>query len=92
MEGQTSTIRVVVADDHEVVRAGICRWLDREAEMEVVGEASSGKDALRLVALHRPALGVAANPAAYQVAMILLSDVEYEVNRRRILVRSVSGR
>ncbi len=54
MEQPTPTIRVVVADDHEVVRAGICRWLDREAEMEVVGEAGSGQEALRLVSQHRP--------------------------------------
>ena len=54
METTPPSIRIVVADDHSVVRAGICRWLDREPDLDVVGEAQSGQDVLRLVALHRP--------------------------------------
>lgn len=47
-------IRIVVVDDHEVVRHGVCRALEDEADMEIVGEARSGADAVRLAGETRP--------------------------------------
>jgi len=47
-------IRVVVADDHEVVREGTRRMLEREADIDVVGEAADGREAVRLVDELRP--------------------------------------
>lgn len=44
-----STIRVLLADDHTVVRAGIRTLLDGEPDMEVIGEASNGQEALRKI-------------------------------------------
>lgn len=44
-----TTIRVAVADDHPVVRDGLVAMLRSEPEFEVVGEAESGPDAVRLV-------------------------------------------
>lgn len=42
-------IRVLVADDHEVVREGTLRMLERELDIEIVGEAANGREAVRLV-------------------------------------------
>jgi two-component system response regulator DevR len=42
-------IRVVVADDHEVVRAGLVALLSREADLRVVGAARSSAEALDVV-------------------------------------------
>lgn len=42
------TIRIVIADDHAVVREGVRRILDREPDLEVAGEAASGDEALAL--------------------------------------------
>ena len=47
-------IRVLLADDHPVVRSGIRAELDGADGIEVVGEASSGREALRLVEELRP--------------------------------------
>jgi DNA-binding NarL/FixJ family response regulator len=47
-------IRVVLVDDHPVVRAGMRLVLDGAGDVVVVGEGASGADALRLVAEHRP--------------------------------------
>ena len=47
-------IRVLLADDHSLVRAGIRSLLGAMAEVEVVGEASSGEEALALAARARP--------------------------------------
>jgi len=41
--------RVVLADDHDVVRQGLKRLLDRVPEIEVIGEASDGLEALQSV-------------------------------------------
>lgn len=41
-------IRVVIADDHPVVRAGVRALLDAETDIEVVGEAATGDEAVAL--------------------------------------------
>ena len=48
------TIRLVVVDDHPVVRAGIVGLLDGEPDLEVVGAAGDGREAIELVAALRP--------------------------------------
>lgn len=48
------TIRIVVADDHHVVRSGVRAELQRQPDMEVVGEASTGEDALEIVRRLKP--------------------------------------
>lgn len=42
-------IRVMIVDDHDVVRAGFRNWLEHEGDIVVVGEAGDGEDALRQV-------------------------------------------
>jgi DNA-binding NarL/FixJ family response regulator len=43
------SISVVLVDDHPITRAGIKRFLDRAVDIEVVGEASTGEQALQMV-------------------------------------------
>ena len=47
-------IRVLVADDHALVRAGLCGLLRLLPGVQVVAEAADGREALVLVAKHRP--------------------------------------
>jgi DNA-binding NarL/FixJ family response regulator len=49
-----STIRVLIADDHGVVREGLRAVLGSEADMEVVGEAATGKEVVERAAELRP--------------------------------------
>ena len=49
-----SPIRILVADDHQVVREGTRRMLDREPDLDVVGEAADGTEAVALVDALRP--------------------------------------
>jgi DNA-binding NarL/FixJ family response regulator len=48
------TIRVLLADDHPAIRAGIRGALAKTTDIVVVGEAASGEDALQLIAEHQP--------------------------------------
>jgi two-component system response regulator NreC len=50
----TDPIRLVLADDHAVVRSGLRMLLDSESEFEVVAEASNIEDARRYVRGHHP--------------------------------------
>lgn len=47
-------IRVVIADDHQVVRTGLERLLEGWPNVTVVGTAADGVEAVRLTSLHRP--------------------------------------
>lgn len=47
-------IRVIVVDDHELVRNGICRMLSDLPDIEVVGEAESGDEAIKQARLLKP--------------------------------------
>jgi two-component system, NarL family, response regulator NreC len=49
-----SKVRIVVADDHTLIRRGIVGLLNAQPDMEVVGEAGSGNEALEQTALHAP--------------------------------------
>ena len=50
----TAPIRVVLADDHALVRAGMRSLLGAMAQVQVVGEAASGEEALSLAERERP--------------------------------------
>jgi YesN/AraC family two-component response regulator len=41
-----SKITVLVADDHTIVRKGICSLIDGKADIQVIGEAEDGRDAI----------------------------------------------
>ncbi|PNU20011.1 DNA-binding response regulator [Geothermobacter hydrogeniphilus] len=49
-------LKILVADDHSVVREGIRRLLESEADIEVVAEAEDGLDALEKQSRHQPDL------------------------------------
>lgn len=47
-------IRLIVADDHQLVREGLVRLLGLETDLQVVGVGASGEDAVALVERHQP--------------------------------------
>jgi two-component system NarL family response regulator len=48
------SIRILIVDDHPVVRAGLASMLGTQEELELVGAARSGEEALRMLEEHRP--------------------------------------
>jgi len=63
-------IRVLLADDHAIVREGLRALLAREADIQVVAEAGDGREALRLAQDTRP------DVAALDLSMPLLNGLE----------------
>jgi len=82
-------MRVVLADDHTLVRAGLRALLDNVAEVEVVGETGDGREALSLIETHRP------DVALLDITMPGLNGLEVATRaatlspRTRILVLSM---
>ncbi len=58
MNVESAPIRVILADDHAVVRKGIREFLEEDPGIVVVAEAVNGEEALRLVGEHVPAVAV----------------------------------
>jgi DNA-binding NarL/FixJ family response regulator len=54
----TDTIRVVLADDHAVVRKGIREFLEEEGDIQVVGEATDGRTAVEVTMEQSPDVAV----------------------------------
>lgn len=52
--GRATKIRVLITDDHGVVREGLRMYLSRDAGLEIVGEAENGEEALRVAREARP--------------------------------------
>lgn len=47
-------IRIVVVDNHDVVRKGVITYLDTEEDFKVIGEASSGNEGVEIVLANKP--------------------------------------
>src|SRR5690349_6884661 len=47
-------IQVLIADDHALVRSGLKALLERSPDIRVVAEAADGREAVALIAQHRP--------------------------------------
>ncbi len=58
MKTESSPIRVLLADDHAVVRAGIRQFLEQAKDIQVVAEADDGEMAKKLITEHQPDVAV----------------------------------
>ncbi|HTM11539.1 MAG TPA: response regulator transcription factor [Bryobacteraceae bacterium] len=75
----TGVVRILLADDHTVMRAGLRLLLERHETFEVIGEAADGREAVQIAAEQKPAVVV------MDVAMPHLNGVEAA---RQILSRA----
>ena len=84
-------IRVLLADDHEIVRDGLKRILGATGEVEVAGEAKDGDEALALVKAHDYDLAVIDMSMPGLAGLDLIKRLKLEKPTLRLLVLSMHG-
>ena len=103
---QAETIRILISDDHPIVREGMAALIQRQPDMTVVAEAANGDEAFTLFRQHRPDItlmdlrmpgagGVAAIAAIRdvfpQARVIVLTTFNDDENIRRALHAGAQG-
>jgi DNA-binding NarL/FixJ family response regulator len=79
-------IRIVIVDDHEIVRRGISAILQGDAEFEVVGEARDGTDGLRVIRETQPDVALV-DVRLHEVSGIeLCYHIQREVPQTQVLI------
>jgi len=63
-------IRILLADDHTIIRSGMRLLLEQQSDFNVVAEASNGREAVELVSKHHPEVAV------LDIAMPQLNGIE----------------
>ncbi len=84
-------IRVLLADDHKIVRDGLKRILSAQTEMQVAGEAASGDEALALVKANDYDVAVLDMSMPGLSGLDLIKRLRIEKPKLRILVLSMHG-
>jgi DNA-binding NarL/FixJ family response regulator len=79
MKRAMSKIRIVLADDHVILRQGTRQLLENESDMQVVGEASNGAEAVELVEKFKPDIVI------IDVAMPVMNGIEATKKIKEIL-------
>jgi DNA-binding NarL/FixJ family response regulator len=78
----TQKIRILIADDHPLIRKGLRQVIEAETNFGVIGEAADGRQALSLIAQHQPQIAI------LDVSMPELGgfDVAREMQQRKLNV------
>ncbi len=82
-------VRVLIVDDHTLVRAGLCRLLQTFGGVLVVGEASNADQALELAVLHRPEVVLMDLSLPGRSGLEALSDIRRRVSQARVVMMSM---
>lgn len=83
-----ATLRVLVADDHEIVRKGVCALIASHPGWEVCGEASDGREAVRKVAQLKPDIVILDMPSLN--GLEATRQILHQNPRQRILILSIT--
>jgi DNA-binding NarL/FixJ family response regulator len=78
-------VKIVIADDHPIVRQGLRQMIEADRNLTVIGEASDGETALQLIETHQP------NVAVLDIDMPRIGgfDVVRELERKKIRVKII---
>ncbi|MGB2821337.1 MAG: response regulator transcription factor [Phycisphaerae bacterium] len=86
---QARKTRVLIVDDHPIVREGLGRRIDRQDDMEVCGEAETRADALALVASCKPDLVIVDLALKDSSGLELIKDIKVREPDLPVLVLSM---
>jgi DNA-binding NarL/FixJ family response regulator len=86
MSATSSEIRILVADDHPIVRQGLAALISTEPDMRVVGDAASGREALEQFRTHRPDITLMDLQMPELSGLDAMISIRAEVPEARIIV------
>ena len=89
MTNQVKPIRVLLIDDHALVRAGIRALISQLEEVEVAGEAAGGREALRLIEELQPDIVLLDIAAPGMSGLEVLTEIAKRFPRVRVIVLTV---
>jgi DNA-binding NarL/FixJ family response regulator len=84
-----SAIRILIADDHEVVRLGIRTLLESQPDLEVVGEARDGPEAIRMAGQLLPDLIILDLMLPHLDGIEALRRIQFEYPNIRVVILSM---
>ena len=82
-------IRVLIADDHGIVRSGLRMLIDRQSDMEVVAEVEDGVAALEGAQQHRPTVAVLDVSMPRMTGLQAAREIRAHVPDTRVLLLSM---
>jgi len=88
--GEVSNIRVVVADDHPVVREGIRKLLELEDDLQVIGEAADGRELLEKVGQLEPDIVLLDLKMPGMDGLAVLQTLQHVKGKSKIIVLTAS--
>lgn len=86
MQARTHKIRVMIADDHAILRAGLRMLVNAQADMEVVSEASDGEKAIQTAQKTRPDVALLDLTMPRVGGMTALQEMARTCRETRVLV------
>jgi len=84
-----SPLRMILAEDHVLMRAGLRLLLEQMDEVTVVAEASDGVEALHLLRLHRPDIAVLDIAMPHLTGLEVAARVQVELPEMRVIILSM---
>lgn len=86
MISQSTTVRVLIVDDHSIVRQGLATIIDRDPEMTVVAQADDGQQAIALFREHQPDVTLMDLRMPQVGGVIAIAAICAEFKQARIIV------
>lgn len=86
---ERSKVRILVADDHTLLRQALCELLDFEPDLEVVAQAGSGTEAVRMAAARLPDVVILDIEMPENLPQVTVRQLQLHVPGVRIIVLSM---
>src|SRR5678809_607526 len=84
-------IRLLIVDDHPIVRRGISMCLSHREQMEVVGEAADGREAIRLTREIQPDIVLMDIDMPQMNGLVVTEVLHRELPKVKVLILSMHG-
>lgn len=82
-------MKVMIADDHGIVRSGITLLLERQPDIDVVAEASDGQEALKLAIDRRPDVAILDNSMPKLTGLQVCREIKQQAPEVNVLILSM---